>query len=55
MMKTMKSSPNQRKFKTRIWLDDSLSGRKITSSLDLTAENKGNIEMLADMQGVVSV
>jgi len=39
----------------RIWLDGPSSGREITSSLDFTAENKGNIEMLADMRGVVSV
>ena len=39
----------------RIWLDGSLSGREIISSLDFTAENKGNNEMLADMRGVVSV
>jgi hypothetical protein len=38
-----------------IWLDGLSSGRKITLSFDFTAENKGNIEMLVDMRGVVSV
>jgi hypothetical protein len=36
----------------RIWLNGLSSGREIMSSLDFTAENKGNIEMLADMRGV---
>lgn len=48
----LKEIQNER---VRIWLDGSLSGREITSSLDFTAENKGNIEMLTDMRGVVSV
>ena len=39
----------------RIWLDGLSSGREITSSFDFTAENKGNVEMLADMRGVVGV
>jgi hypothetical protein len=38
-----------------IWLDGLSSGREITSSFDFIAENKGNIEMLVDMRGVVSV
>lgn len=41
----LKEIQNER---VRIWLDGSLSGREITSSLDFTAENKGNIEMLTD-------
>jgi hypothetical protein len=39
-----------RNEQVRIWLDGSLSGREITSSLDIGTENKGDIEMLADMQ-----
>jgi len=39
----------------RIWLDGLSSSREITSPLDFTVENKGNIEMSADMRGDVSV
>ena len=43
-----------RNEEVRIWLDSSSYGKKITS-LDVGAENKGLFEMLADMQGIVSV
>jgi hypothetical protein len=39
--------------KVRIWLHDSLSGSEIMSSLDFTAENKGNIE--TSPLGIISV
>jgi hypothetical protein len=40
--------------RVRIWLDSSMSSREI-KPLDLTAEDKGNIEMLGDRQRVVSI